>query len=126
LNGTTSLTFAITNPLPNPDPLTGIAFTDTLPTGLTVANASATLCGGTLTTMAPTGIALSGAMLNPGTDCQFSVTVTGTMDGNYTNTTGNVASTNGGTGDPAIAHLLVGTPPVIAKAFGAASILLNG
>jgi uncharacterized repeat protein (TIGR01451 family) len=47
LNATTSLTFTITNPAANAVSLTGVAFTDTLPTGLTVGNASATICGGT-------------------------------------------------------------------------------
>src|SRR5262249_60269764 len=37
LNATTSLTFTITNPAGNPDALTGVAFTDTLRTGLTQA-----------------------------------------------------------------------------------------
>ena len=96
-----------------------------MPAGLTVANASATVCGGTLTTTAPTGIALSGASINTNSQCQFSVTVTGAADGQYTNTTGNVTSTNGGTGNTASANLTVASAPTITKAFGAASILLN-
>ena len=126
LNATTSLTFTITNPAANTVSLTGVAFMDTLPTGLTVANASATVCGGTLTTTAPTGIALTGATIAANSQCQFSVTVTGAASGQYTNTTGNVTSTNGGTGNTATANLTVATPPSIAKAFGAASIPLNG
>jgi uncharacterized repeat protein (TIGR01451 family) len=126
LNATTSLTFTITNPAANTVAATGVAFTDTLPTGLTVANASATVCGGTLTTTAPTGIALSGATIAVNSQCQFSVTVTGAASGQYTNTTGNVTSTNGGTGNTATANLTVAIPPTITKAFGAASIPLNG
>jgi len=126
LNATTSLTFTVTNPAGNPDPLTGVGFTDTLPTGLTVANASATVCGGTLTTTAPTGIALSGATIAVNSQCQFSVTVTGGASGQYTNTTGNVTSTNGGTGNIATANLTVATPPSILKAFGASSAPLGG
>src|SRR5947209_17098685 len=126
LNGTTSLTFTITNPAANTVALTGVAFTDTLPTGLTVANASATVCGGTLTTTNPTGIALTGATIAVNSQCQFSVTVTGAASGLYTNTTGNVTSTNGGTGNTASANLTVASPPTITKAFGAAQIPLNG
>ncbi len=126
LNATTSLTFTITNPAANVDPLSGVAFTDTLPTGLTVANASATVCGGTLTTTAPGTISLTGATIAVNNQCQFSVTVTGTASGQFTNTTGNVTSTNGGTGNTASANLTVATPPTITKAFGAAAIPLNG
>ena len=126
LNATTSLTFTITNPAANAVALTGVAFSDTLPTGLTVANASATVCGGTLTTTAPTGIALSGAGIAVNSQCQFSVTVTGATSGQYTNTTGNVTSTNGGTGNTASANLTVAEPPSITKVFGAAQIPLNG
>jgi hypothetical protein len=91
-----------------------------------VANASATVCGGTLTTTAPTGIALTGATIAANSQCQFSVTVTGAAAGNFTNTTGNVTSTNGGTGNTATANLSVATPPTIAKSFGAASIQVGG
>jgi uncharacterized repeat protein (TIGR01451 family) len=126
LNATTSLTFTITNPAGNADPLTGVAFTDTLPTGLTVANASPTVCGGTLTTTAPTGIALTGATIAVDGQCQFSVTVTGATSGQYTNTTGNVTSTNGGTGNTASANLSVATPPSITKTFNPIAVPLNG
>jgi uncharacterized repeat protein (TIGR01451 family) len=107
-NTTTSLTFTITNPAANPDPLTGVGFSDTLPTGLTVATGSSPVCGGTLTTTAPTGIVLSGATINTNSQCQFNVTVTGAASGNYVNTTGNVTSTEGGTGNAASANLTVG------------------
>jgi uncharacterized repeat protein (TIGR01451 family) len=126
LNATTSLTFTVTNPATNAVALTGVAFTDTLPTGLTVANASATVCGGTLTTTAPTGIALTGATIATNSQCQFSVTVTGAASGQFTNTTGSVTSTNGGTGNTASANLTVATPPSVSKSFGATTIPLNG
>src|SRR5713226_6386294 len=126
LNTTTSLTFTITNPGANTVPLTGVAFADTLPTGLTVADSSASTCGGTLTTTSPTGIALSGATINTNSQCQFSVTVTGAAAGNYSNTTGNVTSTNGGTGNTATANLTVASPPTISKSFSAVAVGQNG
>src|SRR5262249_9831051 len=126
VNATTSLPFTITNPAANPIALRGVAFTDTLPTGLTVGNASATICGGTVTTTAPTGISLTGATIAANGQCQFSVTVTGAASGQYTNTTGAVTSATGRTGNTATANLTVASPPSIAKAFGAASVPLNG
>jgi uncharacterized repeat protein (TIGR01451 family) len=126
LGATTSLTFTIANPAANSVVLSGVAFTDTLPTGLSVASSTATVCGGTLTTTAPTGIALSGATIAANSQCQFSVTVTGSASGQYTNTTGAVTSTNGGTGNTASANLSVASPVSITKTFGAATIPLNG
>jgi uncharacterized repeat protein (TIGR01451 family) len=126
LNGTTSLTFTITNPAGNPVALTGVGFNDTLPTGLTVASGSATVCGGTLTTTAPTGITLSGAGININSQCQFLVTVTGAVVGQYTNTSGSVTSSNGGTGNTASAGLTVVAPPSISKGFSPSSVAVGG
>ncbi len=104
---TTTLTFTITNPGANAMSLTGVAFTDTLPAGLTVANGSSPICGGTLTTTNPTTITLSGATIAANAQCIFPVTVTGASAGPYTNVTGAVTSTNGGTGNTASAGLTV-------------------
>ena len=52
--------------------------------------------------------------------------VKGAACGQYTNTSGSVAATNGGTGNTASANLTVAAPPTIAKVFGAATVALNG
>ena len=127
LNGTTSLTFTITNPAANTVAEAGVAFTDALPAGLTVPTTGAQpACGGgVLTTTAPTTITLTGGSISTGSNCQFSVTVTGATNGVKNNTTGAVTSTNGGTGNTAMASITVALPPTITKAFGASSIPLN-
>ena len=78
------------------------------------------------TTTAGTGIALDGRDNRCQQPVPVRVNVTGTASGQFTNTTGSVTSTNGGTGNTASANLTVATPPAITKAFGAASIPLNG
>ena len=120
LNGTTSLTFTITNPSANTVALTGVAFTDNLPSGLVVAtpNGVSSTCGGTATATAGSGsVSLSGGSIAASSHCTISVNVTGTTAGAKNNTTGAVSSTNGGTGNTASASLTVVAPPSIAKAF---------
>jgi uncharacterized repeat protein (TIGR01451 family) len=108
-NSSTSLVFTLTNPSGNVVPQTGVAFSDTLPAGISVADATTTVCGGTLTTSAATGvIALSGARIEVNSQCQFSVSVTATS-GSFVNTSGPVSSSNGGTGNSATATLNAGT-----------------
>jgi uncharacterized repeat protein (TIGR01451 family) len=80
VNQTSSLAFTISNPNAGTS-LTGVGFTDSLPAGVTVVNASATVCGGTVTLTSPGSISLSGATIAANAQCQFSVTVTGTTAG---------------------------------------------
>jgi uncharacterized repeat protein (TIGR01451 family) len=133
VGGTTSLQFAITNPAVNTTALNGVAFTDTLPTGLTVASSSSTVCGGTLTTTNPTTIQLSGATVSTGPPCVFNVTVTGAVAGNYNNLVsgaGAITSTTGGIGATGPAsntvNLTVVAPPAITKKFGASRVAKGG
>jgi hypothetical protein len=64
--------------------------------------------GGTITATAGSGtISLTGGSIPVASSCTFSVNVTGTVPGVYTNTTGAVFSTNGGTGNTATANLAI-------------------
>ncbi|HPE71532.1 MAG TPA: C25 family cysteine peptidase [Candidatus Competibacter sp.] len=111
-NGTTTLSFTIRNPNASTS-LNGVAFTDTLPGGLTVATPnglSGTCGGGTITATAGSGtVILSGATLAGSASCTFSLNVTGTTTGLKTNSV-TVSSTNGGTGNTATANVLVKDP----------------
>ncbi len=129
-SGNATLTFTITNPATNPVALTGVAFSDALPTGLVIAtpNGLANTCGGTPTATAASGsITLAGGTLPINNNCTLSVNVTGTTAGAKLNTTGAVSSTQSGTGAVSnTATLTVLAPPTVSKAFGASSVSLNG
>jgi virginiamycin B lyase len=108
----TTLTFTLTNP--NSTSLTGVSFTDPLPPGLIVAtpNGLTDSCGGTVAAVAGSGsVALTGGTIAGGGQCIFSVTVTAIDLGPWTNLTGNVGSTEGGTGGKATAGITVTSPP---------------
>jgi hypothetical protein len=113
--GTTSLTFNLTNPN-TALTLTGLAFTDTLPTGLVVATPNGLVgsCGGgTITAVAGSNtISLSSATLTAGASCTFSVNVTsnGAALGYVINTTSTVTSNEAVPGAPATATLFIGDP----------------
>ncbi|MCH8875205.1 MAG: DUF11 domain-containing protein [Chloroflexi bacterium] len=119
VGGTSSLGFTITNSNGG-TALTGVAFSDSLPAGVTVVSASSAECGGTLTVTSPSLIALSGGSIAASSSCSFSVTVTGATVGSKNNTTGTVTSTNGGDGNTASDTLTVSAPvitdPAVTKA----------
>ncbi len=116
---TSTLQFTITNSNTG-TALTGVAFTDTLPAGVTVPSAATSECGGTLTVAAPDSITLSGGTVAASGNCIFSVTVTGATTGTKVNTSGALSSTNGGTGNTATDTLTVGaatvSDPAVTKA----------
>ena len=115
LGGTTSLSFTITNPNSGTS-LTGVGFTDPLPSGLVVATPSNGLTGscgsGTIVaTPDSSSISLSGATLAASASCTFSVNVIGVGSGVQNNTTSAVSSNDGGAGTPASASTTVNGCP---------------
>ncbi len=123
LGGTSTLTITISNPNVNTAPLTGVALTDTMPSGVQPVSA-VTTCSGTLTASATT-IGLSGSTIASPGSCTITVNVQGTTPGVKLNTTSPVTSTDGLTGDAATATLTVVEPPSISKVFSAATVPLD-
>jgi uncharacterized repeat protein (TIGR01451 family) len=123
VGSTTSLTFTLVNF--NAAPLTGAAFTDTLPAGLVVASPTglSNTCGGTATAAAgSSSIALTGRTIPASSNCVVSVNVRATSAGTKTNTTSEVTTTEGLTGFPSTASLEVAGPPILTKAFAPSTV----
>ncbi|HVN15352.1 MAG TPA: sortase, partial [Anaerolineales bacterium] len=104
VGSTSTLTFTLTAPSGNTVALTGVAFTDNLPSGLQVAGTpNATTSAGCGTPTFPpaagnTTITFSNGTLAVGGTCTITVNVTPTSAGTFNNTTNAITSTNGGTG----------------------------
>lgn len=135
--GTTStLTFTLSNP--GASSLTGIKFTDTLPSGVVVAAtpSASTTCGGSPTWSPTAGSSLlsfgqtTGTTLAAGASCTVSVKVTAASAGSYDNVSGAVFANESGSNTTstgiASATLIAVAPPVIAKQFGTDPISSGG
>ena len=117
----------------NDQTLTQAAFTDTLPSGLFIAqtpNASTTCTNGTVTALAsePT-MRLSGATIPANGNCTVTVSVLSNIAGSYTNTiaAGGVTTLEGVVNDdPTNAELIISTAPSLTKEFSPAVIPPNG
>jgi uncharacterized repeat protein (TIGR01451 family) len=126
VGGTSTLTFTITNPNPGLA-LSGVAFNDILPAGVTVTSGSSSQCGGTLTRTAPSTLSFTGGTLAAGGSCLVTATVTVTTAGPHDNVSGFVSSTEGGTNTGATgiatASITGVLPPGIAKQFAPNPVL---
>jgi fimbrial isopeptide formation D2 family protein len=119
------MSFVLTNP--GGAALTGLAFTDTLPSGLTAPNGTTAACGGGLMITGGNFLAFTGGALAGGANCTIPVTVTGATAGVKNNTTGPISSNETGVGTTSnTATVTVLAPPTITKAFGASSITIGG
>lgn len=130
---TSTLTFAVSNPSATSG-LSNVFFNDTFPAGLvltatgtqTASCSAGSVFGGVAATAGGNTIALLSTVLPAGGSCTFTVTVQGTALGLLTNSA-TVVDGTAGTGNTASAGLMVtsGLPPVLTKAFSAASVNLN-
>jgi uncharacterized repeat protein (TIGR01451 family) len=124
VGATTQLGFTITNN--SGSPVTGLAFTDTLPAGLVVGTppgVGGTCVSGTITAVAGSGsVSWTGGSLSPLTNCTITLNVTGTTLGVKNNTSGALANSLGPDIPGPSASLSVDGPPVISKAFGVATM----
>jgi hypothetical protein len=108
-----------------PSPATELAFTDTLPAGVTIAspaNASTT-CGGVLTALDGGGnITFTDGVVSGSSQCTVSVDVTSGTVATHTNVSGDLTSSAGNSG-PATDDLTVAADrPGFSKSFSPASI----
>ncbi len=110
-------------------PVTGLAFTDTLPAGVTIASpaGASTTCGGELT--APDGggtISLSGGSLGAGAACSVQVNVTSSTLGTHMNVSGDLTSSAGNSGNAADDLTVAADRPGFGKAFSPGSVPFGG
>ncbi len=134
-HGVSRLTIALNNSASGAVSLTGVALTDSLPAGVTIAAPpdAATTCpaGSVRATDGGTSVALIGASLSAGATCTIAVNVTGVTPGQYVNTipAGALTSAQGATNaEPAAATLTVGNAAAVTltKAFSTNVITPNG
>ena len=123
-----TLTITLTNP--NSTAITGASFADTYPANLrnaTVPNASTTCAGTVLASPNATNpgtLSLSGGTIPANGSCTVTVQVVSTVNGNYTNNTGSISTTNAGTGSSVSGILTVGVPS-ISKLFSPTPVQLG-
>jgi uncharacterized repeat protein (TIGR01451 family) len=125
--GSSTLTFTVRNPNAA-TALAAIAFTDTLPTGLTATNATIAACGGTMVITGGNTLTFSGGSLAAATSCAIPVTtVTSVISGTHRIQTSTVTATPGAlVGNYAEASLTVNYRPTISLLFGTQTLAPGG
>ena len=128
-----TLTFTITNATGNPAQ-SSLAFTDTLPANVVLANGtSSNTCNGTLTDASnnplaanATGIQLAGGSMSSGTaSCTITVNVLSNTPAVYTNNAANISGIGGGLSTTGLTSTLTVRGTTLTKAYSAPSISFN-
>ena len=116
--GTSLLTITLSNS--NAVAITGVAFTDTYPAGVTNSTTASTTCGGTATAAVTGGtVSLSGGSIPAGGNCTVTVTVTAASAGSYANSVAVSAVTSANAGSNTLAASDTLTVNVAVGAFDA-------
>jgi uncharacterized repeat protein (TIGR01451 family) len=130
--GTSTLTITLPNTAAGAVALTNVALTDPLPTGLAIAATpnAVTTCGTVTATAGGHSVALTNGSIAANAICTITVSVTGTIVGNYTNTIAASALADTQTvtnGVPATADLTIAPASTeLSKTFAPASIAAGG
>ncbi|CAA0108082.1 Uncharacterised protein [BD1-7 clade bacterium] len=106
-----------------------LGFTNTLPAGVVIATPAnvSTTCGGTTTAIEDTAtISLTGAQLDVGNTCTLSVNVTSDSNGTYVNTSGDLTSSEGNSGNATASLTVEQALPSFSMAFFPSTISANG
>ncbi|MEM7584608.1 MAG: hypothetical protein AAF560_14555, partial [Acidobacteriota bacterium] len=123
---TSTLTFTVDNSSSSAD-ATSLAFSDTMPTEITVASPANLVnsCGGTVTaTPGSSVITLAGGTASAGASCTVAVDVTSSTVGPHVNVSGDLTSSLGNSGT-ATDTLTVAPAPGFSKAFSPNPILVG-
>lgn len=118
-----TLTFEINSE--SPEPVTGLAFTDTLPAALNIAAPAfvSNTCGGTLTALeGGDTITFSGGSVGANASCQITVDVTGTTPGPHQNVSGDLTSSAGNSGSASATLTIATDRPGFTKSFSPAMV----
>jgi len=123
---TAALNFIVTNP--SSSPVRNVAFSDTLPAGMTIAPGASTDCANA-TLGAPEGgstISFSSTGLPASNTCTVRVNVTAAAAGTYNNTSSAITSDNGSGGTASASLTVNADRPGFSKTFSPDSVFFNG
>lgn len=123
----TSSLMTITLINPTTTAITGVAFTDTFPSGLVTFGSASTTCSSGTASTASGSVSLSGATIPATGSCTVTVNARSNTAGDYLNViaAGAVTSTNAGSNTVAAEAALSVSQPSVTKAF-APQVLLTG
>jgi len=122
-----TLRFDITNG--SSSPVRNLAFTDTLPAGMTIASPAQATATCVATVSAPDGgntISFSSDGLGGSSGCTITVDVTGSTAGTYTNVSGDLTSDAGNSGSATATLTVADDRPGFTKAFSPSSVSFGG